>query len=382
MPLLSLMANHSRTPEIKDAERFSEETNITAVMPVVKVPHSLDKPAFRGHSGSEEPGMANIVDTSAKIVRTASLGTVLESGKKTLARLNQGSLALQRQRSESPDRSFNSGTRNFPVTRGCVPERLEADDAEMEERRMLRNRTRKIGRVLGETLKEDEVGQHVVASGRARREGDTSESTSIDGDSVETTTRLSTLHEGASQLRLSLGPPPFENDDHVKKLLLPSEQIAAGDNPITDQRLSIPLSPTIDGMRRHSDPTSPMYPSSMNGESRVDSSQVAETEIQEEHTIEEAKRQRRIRLDKVGSGFHILDAALTEVLLQLNRLLGVHVPLALLGPAVYPKRAALSRERPADQSDDESEAAQAARKKRAVKVASKMFNVSPLPHWS
>jgi hypothetical protein len=375
MPLLSLMPNHPRTPEIKDVERFSEESNTTAVAPLVK-------PAFRGHSASEELGMANLVDTTAKPVRTASLGTVIESGKKTLARLNPGSSTLHRQRSESPDPSYDPDTRNFSVIREGVPERLEADDAEMEQRRMLRNRTRKIGRVLGETLKEDEVGQHVVASGRAKRDGGTSESTSIDGDSVETTTRLSTLHEGASQLRLSLGPPPFENDDHVKKLLLPSEQIAPGDNPITDQRLSIPLSPSIDGMRRHSDPTSPMYPSSMNGESRVDSSQVAETEIQEEHTIEEAKRQRRIRLDKVGSGFHILDAALTEVLLQLNRLLGVHVPLALLGPAVYPKRAALSRERPADQSDDESEAAQAARKKRAVKVASKMFNVSPLPHWS
>lgn len=68
------------------------------------------------------------------------------------------------------------------------------------------------------------------------------------------------------------------------------------------------------------------------------------------------------------------------MLRKLNRLLGAHVPLALLGPAISPKEFTLNPGKPERAgpltTDDDSDEIHAAQKRRAVKVAGKMFNVS------
>lgn len=246
--------------------------------------------------------MAYLAETTGKPRRSGSLTNVFDSGKKTLARLNQGTSTLRKQRADSPDLQTDSNATRLPTIRRGSSECLEAGDADLEERRILRNRTRKIGRVLGETLKENEVGRHVVGKSMARKDDDMSESSSIDDELKGSANRLSTLHEGQSQLRLSLGPAPFENDQLVRELLLPSEDTASGSNSTTEKRLSIPLSPTFDGLRRHSDPISPMRPSLIEEASTdLDAIQatVTETESREMYTFSQAKKQRRLRLDKV-----------------------------------------------------------------------------------
>ncbi|GHJ85033.1 hypothetical protein NliqN6_1435 [Naganishia liquefaciens] len=313
--------------------------------------------ANRASSTSDVPGMVHVAETMGKPKRSGSLTNVLESGKKTLARLNHGPSALRDQRSNSLDIHSGSEIRNPQDTRGGASDWLLALDTELQERKILRKRTRKIGKVLGETLTENEVEEHVVGKGTTRRSENASELSSPEDGLEGSTSRLPTLEEDDSQLNLSLRPEPFKSDTMIKELLMPSGDLTSDGISGKYQRLSVPLSPTIDGSRRHSDPISPSQ-SSLTEENHVMHIHPRGEERREAYSTIQAKKQRRLRLDK------------------LNRLLGVHVPLALLGPAVFPRDDTLDPGRAGKPStDDELDEAHAAEKKRAVKVANKMFNL-------
>lgn len=258
----------------------------------------MSNAATRVHSASDVLGMAHLADTTGKPKRTGSLTHVLESGKKTLARLNPGSSALRKERSTSPDSHSGSGFALSQTTSKGASDLLWVDDTDLEERKILRNRTRKVGKVVGETLTENEVEEHVVGKSVPRTEQDTSESSSLNDGSEGKASRLSTLHEHQSLLRMSLDPAPFKSDSLVKELLLSSEDSAVDTTIATDKRLSLPLSLAMNGMRRHSDPVSPLHHPS-NGEACGLRDQAEEADSRESQSVDQAKRQRRLRLEKV-----------------------------------------------------------------------------------
>ena len=342
----------------------------------------MSNAATRVHPASDVLGMGHLADTTGKPKRTGSLTNVYESGKKTLARLNPGSSALRKERSSSPDLHSGTGFASPRTTRKGAPDLLRADNVDLEERKILRNRTRKLGKVLGETLTENEVEEHVVGMIMTRTEQDTSDSFPLNHGSEGKASRLSTLHEDQSQLRLPLGPAPFKSYGLVKELLLSSEDPTVVGITVTDNQPSLPISPAMDGMRRHSDPVSPLqHPSSGEACELHDQAEVAGN--RESHSFDQAKRQRRLRLEKVcidSASHHCTTHKPAMMLRQLNRLLGAHVPLALLGPAISPKEFTLYPENPVQAgprpTDDDSDEIQAGQKKRAVKVAGKMLNVS------
>ncbi|KAJ9114198.1 hypothetical protein QFC20_001714 [Naganishia adeliensis] len=269
-------------------ERQSEDSSTTPLLPSVS---AFGNPTSRTHSTTDVRLPVMPEPTSKLALRTGSFGNVLESGKKTLARLNQGSV-LRGKRSTSP---------------GEV-ELDEGLDLGAEERKVLWNRTRKLGRVLGETLNEREVGELVV--GRSRNGSPV----------VGAEGRFERQEE--QEMRDSSDDTPLN--------------VSIEDGSVTLD-VSSPLSPTLKRIRRYSDPTSPGILSPL------DESLETNIEVDDRRL---AKQQRRMRLDK------------------LNRLLGAHVPLELLGPAVYPVS-----ERDEVVEDEEEQ------KKRAVKVASKMFSM-------
>ncbi|KAI5453024.1 hypothetical protein NCC49_006555 [Naganishia albida] len=268
-------AEYRRRPS-DPCDRPSEDSG-TPLLPSVS---ATGKPASRNHSTSDLG--------DGKAGRTGSFTNVLESGKKHLARLNSGS-GLRGKRAGSPTLRAATAIADLGDPLG---------DMDGEERKVLLNRTRKLGRVLGETLNEREVGELVV---RRSRGG----SPVVGGEGM------------------------FERHGELQ------DESASKDVYHEAARLeSRPLSPTFKRIRRYSDPTSPGL---------LSSDESFENEADERVR---AKQQRRMRLDK------------------LNRLLGAHVPIGFLGPAVWPSEA---RE---EVDEDAGE-----QKKRAVKVASKMFSV-------
>jgi hypothetical protein len=288
----SLTSRCSRSRDVGD-ERLREGLS-------TGVATSTPDTANRASSTSDVPGMVHIAETMGKPKRSGSLTNVLESGKKTLARLNHGPSALRDQRSNSPDIHSGSEIRNPQDTRGGASDWLLALDTELQERKILRKRTRKIGKVLGETLTENEVEEHVVGKGTTRSSENASELSSPEDGLEGSTSRLPTLEEDDSQLNLSLRPEPFKSDTMIKELLMPSGDLVSDGISGKYQRLSVPLSPTIDGSRRHSDPISPSR-SSLTEETHVMHIHPRGEERREAYSVIQAKKQRRLRLDKVCS---------------------------------------------------------------------------------
>lgn len=169
-----------------------------------------------------------------------------------MARLNQGS-GLRGKRTGSPI----LGRREKEDW--ADPGNLLSDplgDLDVEERKVLLNRTRKLGRVLGETLNEREVGELVVGRSRGG-------SPVIGADAK------------------------FEREDALDDGPL---NISTQDDSATRDKSS-PLSPTLKRIRRYSDPTSPGLLSPLD-----------ESPENEGDERMRAKQQRRMRLDKVSPG--------------------------------------------------------------------------------
>jgi hypothetical protein len=150
------------------------------------------------------------------------------------------------------------------VKRSTSPVEMdEGLDLDADERRVLWNRTRQLGRVLGETLNEREVGELVV--GRSRNGSPV----------VDAGGRFERQEEQ-------------ELEDTSENMPL---NVSSKDGTAIPDHLSSPLSPTLKRIRRYSDPTSPGVLSPMD-ESLENSSEADERR--------HAKQQRRMRLDKVS----------------------------------------------------------------------------------
>jgi hypothetical protein len=227
-----------------DPDRQSEDS-ATPLLPSVAVFGRLS--SSRTNSATDVRALLD-----GKEGRTGSFSNVLETGKKTLARLNQGS-GLRGKRTGSPILG-RQGKEDWADQGHLLGDPL--GDLDVEERKVLLNRTRKLGRVLGETLNEREVGELVV--GRSRG-----------GSPVV----------GADA--------KFEREDALGDG--PLNISAQGDSATGDE--SSPLSPTLKRIRRYSDPASPGLLSPLD--------ESLENEGDERLR---AKQQRRMRLDKVSPG--------------------------------------------------------------------------------
>lgn len=275
-------------PSDTDEQEANEEPTSRTTTPLINAVPSFPKPAFRVHSTSDVLNMAHLAETTGKLMRSGSFGYVLESGKKTLARLNQAPSAMRRKRSVSPGSQVIPGLNTSAERLDDACGLQDPNDLDSEERRVLWNRTRKLGRVLGETLNEKEVGEHVVGKSGARKESPVL-GTALDG-------KFQHHDEDPPQQDSS----PSSQESRIEGL--PStlglvREGARGYHSTAEHAVSSPLSPTLKRIRRYSDPVSPGISCSMD----EGDDPLVGVEVEGPGTaVERAKQQRRVRLDKVS----------------------------------------------------------------------------------
>ncbi|KAJ9098233.1 hypothetical protein QFC21_004562 [Naganishia friedmannii] len=168
---VALNAEYRKRPgDSLDIERNSreEETTESAIVPLLKAIPASFKSMIEGQSTSSttpaRPSFppASSESSSGKLVGSGSFTAVLQAGRKRFQSKQQGSSTPCRGRSSSPETVDASQCEREEREKMTDDDLKVVNDLDPVERKILLKRTRKLERVLGETLKEREVGQHVV----------------------------------------------------------------------------------------------------------------------------------------------------------------------------------------------------------------------------
>ncbi|KAJ9117550.1 hypothetical protein QFC22_004400 [Naganishia vaughanmartiniae] len=204
---VALNAEYRKRPgDSLDLGRTSQEgTTESSIVPLLKAIPAALKAMCDGQSTSTttlaKPSFPTTSsDTSVKLVGSGSFSAVLQAGRKRLQSRDQDSATSRRGRSSSPDSPDSLDVSQFEgEERGRITddELKVVNDLDPAERKILLKRTRKLERVLGETLKEREVGRHVVQchaekcaiSDAEEREGEHRYRASFDATSQPTSDR-------------------------------------------------------------------------------------------------------------------------------------------------------------------------------------------------
>lgn len=301
-----------------------EEITESAVVPLLKAIPASIKSMIEGPSTSTttltRPNLPTVSsETSAKLVGSGSFSAVLQAGRKRLQHKEQDGSVLRKGRSSSPEKPDA-----LPVAQFENEERGEMTDDELKvvndldpaERKILLKRTRKLERVLGETLKEREIGRHVVQCHAEK-------CASADADELEIGHRTGVSLDATSQSTFDRSQPEIELQrlslESARAMVLsPLDQIvndrdssnaetskddileASPEDDITAGGTSSPRAVVKTRARRYSSPTSPGNDAWHDDDDILGDLAGPNYFPRELSSVKRERRQRRIQMIKVS----------------------------------------------------------------------------------